>query len=465
MSHLFLFVRFISFFALLVTYNTNSADGSLDKNFGKGLGVIAHPPGIEAIAVIVQANGDLISMGLNEHLHTIIACYKPDGSFNLDFGYYATIDDATMRGIDMIVQPDGKILVGGINSHHEYILKRYLSNGKIDLEFGHNGIVIGPKGKLSALLLELNGTILACGSDLNNYHQIIRFTHNGKKLLPFSTQIHGEITRALIQPDKKIVVAGINTHGISQIVRYNVDGSLDTLFGKSGMLQEAKLIVSGLALQSDSKLIISGHTQQPSVFQIIRYLPHGARDITFGKDGLTNGSEGHAADIIIQADNKCVIVGSDSNNLRFIFQRLLPTGSLDETFGNNSVAENPMGFPRRAGVQTDGSIIAVGGYRNKSTFVLTRIISGPVYNATQIFLTEKKASAGLVKFSVTAHNPAHVYLVIDNKLIREIAPQPNTYNLTFSINGIKQGQHTAQAIALCNNQKLIIASAVVNFEI
>src|SRR4030095_749310 len=109
--------------------------------------------------------------------------------------------------------------------------------------------------------------------------------HRGYVVTPFSTG-YDVAHAALLQPDGKIVVGGYTFPTASMAVaRYNTDGSLDPTFGNGG-----KVFVDlpggwGLAIQSDSKLLIAGETQGDSSFVVARLNPNGALASSFAAGG------------------------------------------------------------------------------------------------------------------------------------------------------------------------------------
>jgi uncharacterized delta-60 repeat protein len=102
-----------------------------------------------------------------------------------------------------------------------------------------------------------------------------------------------------IQGDGKIVVAGHANVNFStdssdiSLVRYNTDGTLDTLaFGGGTGISITTLAgfdnALSVALQADSKIVVAGNTGSGGFTQtvVLRYNPNGTADTTFGVQGL-----------------------------------------------------------------------------------------------------------------------------------------------------------------------------------
>jgi uncharacterized delta-60 repeat protein len=192
------------------------------------------------------------------------------------------------------------------------------------------------------------------------------FGVNGLVITSPGTSQGSESRAVLVQTDGKIVVAGdtpdiVNGTGNDfVVVRYNVDGTLDTTFGdpdpanppsrlgyvRTSFSSTAGEYVFAAALQSDGKIIVSGSASVPSgqssktVMAVARYSASGSLDLAFGSAGkmTVDMSGAFARAVAIQADGKIVLVG----DLNFSVARLNPNGSLDASFGTGgTLTVNP----------------------------------------------------------------------------------------------------------------------------
>ena len=219
-----------------------NADGSIDESFaGVGYALLDYKI---ANALVVLPDGKIIiggNTGLEEKF--IIACYLPDGNLDEAFGD---------KGINIVnfnnqrdyinaldVQPDGKIVAAGVENYlfGNMIAARFLSNGTLDESFGNGGFTLikfqnGSQARTMAL--QNDGRIILGGYSNPSvgifYFALAALDKNGMIDSSFGasglveTNIEGkEYGRAsVLQPDGKIVLAGMNTTATNFVLaRYN----------------------------------------------------------------------------------------------------------------------------------------------------------------------------------------------------------------------------------------------------
>ena len=151
----------------------------------------------------------------------------------------------------------------------------------------------------------------------------------------------------VIQPDGKIVAAGFSTPPViiispantfwsrrgstdGALVRYNADGSLDTTFNGSGVV-ETKVtnpttttdpelgpaaIFNTVLLQTDGKIVAGGYanTTKDGSFAITRYSSAGVIDPSFG----TNGVAVTRMDTTTHADQYVAVVATNSTTITVV---------------------------------------------------------------------------------------------------------------------------------------------------
>ena len=153
--------------------------------------------------------------------------------------------------------------------------------------------------------------------------------------MPFRNTSQGHAVA--VQADGKILVAGEGSgweFSDFVVTRYNVDGSFDSSFGYQGRVVTALSNSSdrarAIAIQSDGRIVVAGtvYTGSGQDFGVVRYLPNGDLDQSFGTNGLATVDYGETAcanALSIQADGKIVLAGDAYGTLAMA--RLWPDGT------------------------------------------------------------------------------------------------------------------------------------------
>lgn len=290
-----------------------------------------------------------------------------------DFGYAGEVitdigDQTSDRGVDIVVQPDGKVLVAAQHQSNgwDFTVVRYNVNGSLDSTFGTSGVAkVDFSNRVdfaSGLTLQSDGKIVVVGSTcLSNNSPtcnfaVTRLNPNGTRDLSFGgvwgasgkvmTDFTGTLddpSKVALQADGKIVVAGKTLAAIGDfhyaVVRYNVDGSLDTTFSGDG---KASFSMGNggardLAIQPDGKIVLAGSGN--SNFRAIRLDPDGTADPSFGirgKISISLGEVDFASGVAVMPNGKIVLGGSAQPSAggyaESALVRLNPNGTLDSTF-------------------------------------------------------------------------------------------------------------------------------------
>lgn len=104
--------------------------------------------------------------------------------------------------------------------------------------------------------------------------------------------------------------------------------------------------VNDMALQDDGSFVLAGSDRDRDVggtFKFWRYLADGQREGTFGLTDLSAGFDS-ANTVAIQPDGNIVAAGFASETGAFVLVRYLPDGTLDPSFGSGGIVQTPMGF-------------------------------------------------------------------------------------------------------------------------
>jgi uncharacterized delta-60 repeat protein len=308
---------------------------------------------------------------------------------------------------DMVQQADGKIIAAGranANSTQEFGLSRFNPDGSLDLSFGVNGHVVtdlGLRDEINGVALQSDGKIVAVGvTRFFDVWVVARYNANGSldptfgsggfvttDLLP-GTEVPYDVA---VQPDGKIVAVGHAEAGGGvtrfAVVRYNLDGSLDTTFNGSGFVLTADFgnsiaYPTKVLLQPDAKIVALGHSSLSggnTSFATARYNANGTLDASFGTNGIVKITGGagisleQIRDAVLLPDGKIVAGGvvnnSTTSSADVAFIRMTPSGQLDTTFATDGKLFVNMGSQEAVAgmaLQDDGKIVAVGGFGQRS---------------------------------------------------------------------------------------------------
>jgi uncharacterized delta-60 repeat protein len=176
----------------------------------------------------------------------------------------------------------------------------------------------------------------------------------------------GDAHTVLVQPwDNKIVVADAYHKGSNAymgLVRYNTDGSLDSTFGSGGVMN-SQVICGGYGATYDAAALYP-HTGTANDGKIVvvgggnlaRFNPNGSLDTSFGKRGVVTLGFGASA-VLIQPTGQIVLEGGNE------MARYNANSTLDTSFGSGGTVSLP--FSGAITLQADGEFV-VGGLTGPS---------------------------------------------------------------------------------------------------
>ena len=287
----------------------------------------------------------------------LVQCTTPVATSGLDatFGTGGRATSTGGFGARVGATGDGK-LVGASTAS----LLKYLPNGALDTTFGSAGQVSGVFGSTA-------------------------FSGNE------------EIFDVVVQPDGKIVVAGMaRLSGTSAlafdyaVARFNADGTRDPAFNNGNALRVDFAGSSDRAtrvlLQPDGKIVLAGYatmavttTSSDMDFALVRLQADGSLDTSFGTGGKATANFAeldYAYAAALQSDGRVVIGGRISDNLSdeadVGVARFNADGTLDDSFGvaGKTRIDLSPNWDEVADldVQTDGRIVAAVAASNVGDF-------------------------------------------------------------------------------------------------
>ncbi|MDR3646562.1 MAG: hypothetical protein P4L22_03400 [Candidatus Babeliales bacterium] len=147
---------------------------------------------------------------------------------------------------------------------------------------------------------------------------------------------------------------------------YSNDGDLDKTFNNTGKvtLKGKKFSIAYATLvQPDKKVVVTGTVD--TKFTVTRLMPNGTLDQSFGTGGVVTlpiiNTNGLNEANVLQSNGNIVITGS--SNDKFTIVRLKPNGALDTTFGTGGIVQFILGYgtdSNAIALQKNGKIV-IGG--------------------------------------------------------------------------------------------------------
>jgi len=236
-----------------------------------------------------------------------------------------------------------------------------------------------------------DGTILVSGY-ANSRFTLFKVGSEGRLINSFGTggmvvtELKGGedlLSSVLVLPDNKILVSGSAYNGLHNdfaMLKFLPQGVIDTSFGKKGIfLLPAKggnIITGSMALQSDGKIVIVGSSSDGNYdeFALVRITPGCIPDPSFGKNGLVHTDvrygDDRISDIAVQRDGKLVVAGTSTTKLAVA--RYLSNGVLDPSFGINGITLTSVNdcedIAEAIVLQHDGKIVVAVSAFNGDSF-------------------------------------------------------------------------------------------------
>jgi len=368
---------------LTVLGSATAAPGELDPSFGVD-GLVLTDAAVGH--VVVQGDGKIVTAGTASPDSWVLARYLPDGSPDESFGVDGQVVSSAPGGIatGLASAPDGTLIVAGSG-----VVVRYLSSGALDESFGEGGVASIGLARFGGIVVFPDGSMVLAGTSHGQGSDFVavRLAPSGARDPSFGvdgavvTDLGGSegATAVLALPDGKFVAAGERADGAGAdfaLVRYLPDGSLDPTFGTGG-----KVItdIGGPAvwdhgddavMAPDGKIVVVG-ASYPNI-ALARYLSDGSLDPTFGTGGTVVSQAGEAWSVAQQSDAKLVVTTGELAAARFT-----ANGALDDTFGNGGIAD--AGLPGTGGpVALDARGRVLMGGRSEGGFVLARFLGDPI---------------------------------------------------------------------------------------
>jgi uncharacterized delta-60 repeat protein len=179
----------------------------------------------------------------------------------------------------------------------------------------------------------------------------------------------GDTAMAVTMDGDDIVVPGtVNGFGAWGLVRYLPDGTRDPSFGQGGRVitHVPNVFPVSVAVDPEENLLLTAY--QAGDTTVARYLSDGSLDPSFGSGGFARPRfpDGHVLPraMTFGPDGSIVVAGQFADK-RFALIKLTADGTLDDTFGDGGLVTTKFGggFAAAAigvALQADDAIVASG---------------------------------------------------------------------------------------------------------
>jgi uncharacterized delta-60 repeat protein len=268
-------------------------DGSLDVTFGSnGLVTTDFAQGLDvAFAVTIRNDGRILAAGETSAYaqgpsHCAVSRYNPGGTLDTTFGQGGLVTASAgteCSATGVVARADGRSVVSGsmFDTGH-IVVFQFNPDGTADLSFDGDGQVFTNFGSPETgrdLLLQPNGDVVVVGGS-NGAFLAARYHVDGSVDATFGDRrvnVSTWANSASLQPDGKIVLAGVLTTTVEQfaVARLNSDGSMDGTFGTGGVVYTEFLgganghpvpspaEAHGVTILQDGRIVAAGGTAAP----------------------------------------------------------------------------------------------------------------------------------------------------------------------------------------------------------
>jgi uncharacterized delta-60 repeat protein len=381
------------------------SSGRRDPSFGGGDGLVFADIGYDTYAesLALDASSNIVIGG---HSGTeaipVAARFGADGSLDRGFGMEGVAsfvfgEDQEGRAWDVLRQQDGRIVVAGaVHDPHRGValaVARLEPNGSADAAFGDGGVGIGEDGSAYAVTLDGSDRIVAAGTtyaEATDTHDVAlaRFESDGDPDPSLSGdgwlaselgqgRLSAAAEAAAAYPDGRLLLVGdayVRSSESSRIVlvRYLPDGTRDPSFGDNGVVIDrgpGNEEASTVAIDQGGRIFVGGYASEPpdaAQWLLKRYRPDGSLDPSFGAGGrvVRDGATDHEIidALVLDADGKIVAAGSLSGSSGWGVARFSADGSPDPTYGGgDGLVTGLPGYVYALDLEADGKLVAAGG--------------------------------------------------------------------------------------------------------
>ncbi len=324
-------------------------------------------------------------------------------------------DKSTTKVSETPKIPDVKDASFGSNGFRksEFTGTPVLIDGR-DMDVNENGdlVIVGVFETLETQRKQIAVTLMDSDGSL-----IDTFGNNGQKNIAYPLDNVGN--NVAFQGDK--ILLGGQQGPYIIISRIDSAGEFDASFRNAGSFREDRINIRSfnyireMAVDSSDRIYVSGRTSPNDIF-VLRYLPNGEPDPSFGVDGIVNyGYDkpikgGH---LTLSPDGRIIVSGTLSQTSREVRSAVIvfmQDGSVDTTFGSDGISivgfdENQFGLYNRGITADDQGRLIVVSSNNINSYstqgVIYRLNADGLQDMTfgdnGLTIIKEGASVGLFK--------------------------------------------------------------------
>jgi len=328
------------------------ADGAIDTTFGNGGRATASISTSDdyGFDVALQSDGKILVTGMT----------YSGGAAGFDMGVVRLNVDGSL---DNTFGTGGKLVINAGSSWDEAYTIAVQADGKI---------LVGGAGLGDAVVLRLNADGTADNS----------FDGDGRAVVSFGFGVD-HAYQIIVQANGKIVVGGGNDQDFA-VARLNADGSFDTTFDGDGKVTTSigsmRDKALGLVVLDDGRIVLAGWTQKAVTsfdLALVRYNVDGSLDSSFGTGGIVTTQVGALNDLSLGAtvDDSGRIVVAARSSYDALVAWYGNNGQQLASFTDRGGSGAPVG-PADVSVLDDGSILVAGSVGGGATtnFGIMRLV-------------------------------------------------------------------------------------------
>jgi uncharacterized delta-60 repeat protein len=326
-----------------------AAPGDLDPTFGQyGKYLSPTKDSTSATEAVIRPDGTIIVGGYSSKGTTIFG-FTAAGAPNPAFGQGGRVVLPSGFSSASVALQGDRIVAAASDGKGQLVIYRLDPNGALDQTFGVGGVAetglsSGRPAPRVAIAPDQKIVVTSTSAPIPGL-AVARLLADGQGFDPsfaggvvYIDSVSGGAAQGIVAgPADEVTV--LTSTPFARVLRYRGDGSLDPAFGAGGVADVrpdgVNAYLFDLALRADGSLVAVGRLATPDTGVVVSLTPAGALDASFATDGAADLESASLTGVAFDAAGRILAAGSGStpSSVRMLLARLLPDGSLDQTFG------------------------------------------------------------------------------------------------------------------------------------